>query len=131
MIEIPLGVKTYDTPTSIFWFDSNGIVCAIIKDIPTQTLEEAIENINNFKNVIGDNKVCLMIDVTYSTETTRETRDYVAAEFPKFVKAIAMISKSALGKMLANLFFTIKTQPYPTKMFNEENEAKEWLKQYL
>ena len=131
MIEIPKGVKIYETPTSIFWFDNDGIVCVIAKDVPTQTLEATMENLNDFKNVIGNQKVCLMIDVTYSPETTRETRDYVAAEFPHFVKAIAMISKSALGKMLANLFFTIKTQPYPTKMFNEESEAKEWLKQYL
>jgi microsomal dipeptidase-like Zn-dependent dipeptidase len=131
MIQSPVGVKIYDTPTSTFWFDDNGIICAIIKNNPTQTLEDTVENIEGFKKVIGSKKVCMMIDVTYSPESTKETRDYVSVEFPKFVKAIAMISESALGTMLANLFFTIKKQPYPTKMFNKENEAKEWLKQYL
>jgi hypothetical protein len=42
-----------------------------------------------------------------------------------------MISNSQLGKMLANMFFNMKKQPYPTKMFTDETEAKEWLKQYL
>jgi hypoxanthine phosphoribosyltransferase len=130
-MKAPEGIKIYDTPTSIFWFDDNGIVYSVIKDIPTQTLEETVKNIEDFEKVIGDKKVCMVIDVTNSGETSREIRDYVAKEFPKFVKAIAMISKSALGKMLANLFFTIRTQPYPTKMFTEEEEAKKWIEQYL
>jgi len=50
---------------------------------------------------------------------------------PRYIKAIAMVSDSALGKMLANLFFTLKKQPYPTKMFTNEQDAKEWLMQYL
>jgi len=73
----------------------------------------------------------MLVDVTHSMESTRETRDYVAEEFPKYVKALAMVSDSALGKMLANLFFTLKKQPYPAKMFNNEQDAKTWLKQYL
>jgi hypothetical protein len=131
MIQIPANAIVYDTPTSIFWIDETGIIYAIIKDIKTQTLEDAKENIADFKKVIGERKVCLLIDVTNSAESSKEIRDYIAIEFPKFVKAIAMLSQSAFGKMLANLFFTIKTQPYPTKMFTDEKEAKEWLKQHL
>ena len=131
MIQPPSNVKIYDTPTSVFWFNEDGIVYSITKESPPQALEDSIKNLEFFKKIIGEKKVCLLIDVTYSQETTREIRDYAATEFPKFVKAIALLSKSALGKMLANLFFTIKTQPYPTKMFTEEKEAKEWLMQYL
>ncbi len=128
---VPKNAEIYDTPTSIFWFDENGIICAVIKNIKTPTLEDAIENVEDFKKVIGERKVCLLIDVTNSAESSKEIRDYAANEFPKFVKAIALLSQSAFGKMLANLFFTIKSQPYPTKMFTDEKEAKEWLKQYL
>ena len=127
----PNDVKVYDTVSSTYWFDPNGIVCSISKKVALSTLEESKKLIADFVKIIGDKKVCILIDVTNSSESTKEVRDYVAIEFPKFVKAIAMISKSALGRMLANLFFTIKEQPYPTKMFNDEVKAKEWLKDYL
>lgn len=132
MMQIPTDRKVYDTPTSIFWFDEDGIICSIQKKLEYQpTLDEVKKQLDFFRTLIGGNKVCMLIDVTNSMESSRENRDYAAVEFPKFVKAIAMVSKSALGKMLANLFFTLKTQPYPTKMFNTADEAKAWLKQYL
>ena len=127
----PENVKIYDWSTSTFWFDEDGIFCAISKKTPPQTLEESKKSVDDLMKVIGEKKICMLIDVTNSGESTKEVRDYAAVEFPKFIKAIAMVSKSALGKMLANLFFSIKSQPYPTKMFNDENEARQWLKQYL
>lgn len=130
-MEPPKNAKVYDWETSTFWFEDNGMLCSISKKVPPQSLEKTIKTVEEFKNMIGDKKICMLVDATNSAESTREIRDYAAVEFPKFVKAIAIISKSALGKMLANLFFTLKTQPYPTKMFNDETEAREWLKQYL
>ncbi|MGZ4035281.1 MAG: DUF7793 family protein [Bacteroidia bacterium] len=130
-MEPPKNVKVIENLTSLYWFDEDGILCSISKKAPKQSFEETKRVVEDFKKMLNGKKVCLLIDVTHTVESTREVRDYVAAEFPKFIKAIAMISNSALGKMLANLFFSIKSQPYPTKMFNNEKEAKEWLKQYL
>jgi len=127
----PDNAEIYDWETSTFWFDTDEILCSVSKKVPVQSIEDTIRVIEKFKKIIGDRKVCMLIDVTNSTESSREVRDYAALELPKFVKAIAMISQSALGKMLANLFFTIKKQPYPTKMFNTEKEARAWLRQYL
>jgi microsomal dipeptidase-like Zn-dependent dipeptidase len=127
----PKDAQVIDWDTSLIWFDEDGVLCSVSKKAPKQTLEQVKKQLEDFRKIIGDKKVCLMIDVTNTTESTKEVRDFAAKEFPKFVKAIAMISSSALGKMLANLFFTVKSQPYPVKMFNDEKEAKEWLKQYL
>jgi len=130
-MRIPDNAAIIDTPTSTYWFDEDGIVCSISKKAPALSFEETKALLEQFQKDMNGKKVCILIDVTHSSETTREVRDYVAQEFPKFVKAIAMVSDSALGKMLANLFFSLKSQPYPTKMFNDEKEAKDWLKQYL
>jgi hypothetical protein len=127
----PLNVKVYDWSSSTFWFDEDGILCSISKKTAPQTMEQVIKEIDEFKRIIGDKKVCMLADVTNSSESTREVRNYAAIELPKIIKAIAMISNSALGKMLANLFLSIKSQPYPTKMFNDEAEARQWLKQFL
>lgn len=125
------NTKVTEWEASKFWFDEMGILCSVSKKVKPQSLEETKIIVENFKKIIGDKKVCLLMDVTNSSEASKEVRDYAAVEFPKFIKAMAMISKSALGKMLANLFFSVKTQPYPSKMFNNEKEAKEWLLQYL
>jgi len=127
----PKNVTIYDWPSSVFWFDEDGILCSISKKTSPPTLKEVVKTIEDFKKIIGPKKICMLTDASNSGESTKEIRDYAAAEFPKFIKAIAIISKSALGKMLANLFFNIKSQPYPTKMFNDEQEARKWLKQYL
>ncbi|MCW3070275.1 MAG: hypothetical protein JWO44_165 [Bacteroidetes bacterium] len=127
----PKNAKVTETSTSFFWFDENGILCSIAKKAPPQSLEDTIKLMEDFKALLGGKKVCMLLDVTNSGESTREVRDYAAAEFPKLVKAMALVSGSELGKMLANLFFNLKQQPYPTKMFTGEEEAREWLKQYL
>ena|ERR1043166_7195545 len=130
-MKIPENAQIIDTPTSIYWYDDEGILCSISKKSPPLSLAETKLVLEDFKKQLRTEKVCMLIDVTHTTESSREVRDYAAAEFPKFVKAIAMLSDSALGKMLANLFFSLKSQPYPVKMFNDEKDAKEWLKQYL
>jgi hypothetical protein len=130
-MEPPADAQIIDTETSIYWFDPDGVMCAISKKTAAPTLESTKKSIEDLKRIIGEEKVCLLIDVTNSGESSREIKEYAAKELPTFIKAIAMISRSELGKMLANLFFNIKKQPYPTKMFTDEFAAKNWLKQYL
>jgi hypothetical protein len=131
MFQIPPNAKVYEFPTSTFWFDEDGIMWSISKKRPPQTIEQARDSIDRLKEITNNKKVCMLIDVTNTSESSRELRDYAAEELPKLVKAIAMVSSSALGKMLANLFFSLKSQPYPVKMFNDEKEALAWLRQYL
>lgn len=127
----PENAQIFETIASKYWFDSNGIVSSISKKVAPLSLEQTKQLLDEILKTLDGRKVCMLIDVTNASESTREVREYVALEFPKFVKAIAMISNSALGRMLANLFFSLKEQPYPTKMFNNEAEAREWLKSYL
>ena len=131
MIKPPETAEVIELPTSKLWFGEDGIVYSVSKKAPPQSLEEVKTTMENFKQLIGPRKICLLIDATHSSETPREVRNYVAEEFPKFTQAMAIVSRSALGKMLANLFFRLKAQPYPTKMFENETAAKAWLTQYL
>ncbi len=128
---LPENREVFEFPTSTMWFDENGILCSIAKKVPAQTVEEAKQTMEEFRKVTGGKKVCMLSDSTNSAPIDKEMRDYVAEVLPDIAIAVAIISRSAVGKMVANLFFSIKKQPYPVKMFNDEREAKEWLKQYL
>lgn len=130
-MEPPKNAEIIEFPTSTMWFDENRILCSIAKKAPAQTIEEAKETIKDFKKITGGKKVCMLSDSTHTAPVNKEMRDYAAEVLPEIVKAIAIISHSALGRMTANLFFSIKKQSYPVKMFDNEAEAKEWLKQYL
>ncbi|WP_020601890.1 STAS/SEC14 domain-containing protein [Spirosoma spitsbergense] len=128
---IPENSDVYELPTSTIWFDENGILCSIAKKVPQQTVEEAKKTMEEFRKITGEKKVCLLSDSTDSPPANKEMRDYAAEVIPEIAKAVAIISRSAVGKMAANLFFSIKKQPYPVKMFMDETEAKDWLKHYL
>ncbi|MES2515619.1 MAG: STAS/SEC14 domain-containing protein [Bacteroidota bacterium] len=131
MILIPQNVQTTEWPTSVTWFDDNGLLYCVYKKGVERSMKETRDTIEEFKKQLNGKKVCMLADVTNSGPSSKQIREYAATELPKFIKAIAMISDSPLGKMLANLFLTLKSQPYPTRVFNNENEAREWLKQYL
>lgn len=127
----PQNTEVFELPASTVWFDENGILCSIAKKVTPQTIEEAKKTMEEFRKITGGRKVCILSDSTDSPPANKEMRDYAAEVIPEVVKAVAIISRSAVGKMAANLFFSIKKQPYPVKMFNDEVEATEWLKQYL
>lgn len=131
MLSVPEHARILELPTSTVWLEDSGIVGLIAKRAQPQSVEQARESLKAFLEFVGHKKVCLLIDVTDSTENTREMRTYAAEELPRVAKAIAIVSTSALGKMVANLFFHLKSQPYPAKMFNAEAEARDWLKNYL
>jgi len=132
LIQIPPAAKTFELPGSTLWFDEYGILCSISNDIPPQNLEQAREAMESLLGFLGpEKKFCMLRDVTHSAEMSREVRNFAGAELPKITRAIALLSQSALGKMLANLFFSITSQPYPVRYFTDETEARAWLKQYL
>jgi hypothetical protein len=126
----PENIKKLELLASTLWFDENGILCSIAKNVP-QTLEEAKEAMTPLRDFIGPGKVCMLADNTRAAPVNKQMRDFAADVLPQFIKALAVLSQSPVGKMTANLFFALKKQPYPIKFFNSETEAKEWLKQYL
>jgi hypothetical protein len=119
------NIKVIDFPTSTMWFDEPGILSSVAKKIPPQSVEEAKKTIVEFRKITGGKKICLLSDSTDSPPANQEMRDYAAELIPEIAKAIAIFSRSAVGNMAANLFFSIKKQPYPVKMFTDETEAKE------
>lgn len=127
MIEPPENIELLKFPNHLFWFDENGILCGKSisgKQVDLPVMKELSEKI--IAHLEGK-KVCMLIDFSNVSKADRETRDFVNREFPKIAKAVALLSQNPLGRMMANLFFNLKKQPYPTKMFDKEEEAKQWL----
>ena len=126
----PPDARIFVTELSTFWIDEDGILCTVSKNTE-RTLEKQKKTFELVKKVIGNKKVCLLAEITNLAPQDKETRDYVALETPKMFKATATISNSVLSRFIVKIFLTLKGQSIPTKMFDDEHKAKEWLKQYL
>jgi hypothetical protein len=127
----PKNIQPFETDLSTMWFDEDGMFYSITKPnskLNKEGLKQSFEYILNNKK---HDKICWLGDVTNAGPAEKEARKYSAEETPKFVKALALITNSALSKMIAELYLMVAKPPYPTKMFTDEQEAKEWLKKHL
>lgn len=128
-MEIPKDVKIYETSSSTFWFDELGIMYSVSKpDAPPITIERSKADFQTLRNIIGDKKICIITESSSRNQIPgKAERDFIAEEITKLVIAWAIITRTPLSKMMANLFFAFKPPPYPMKMFTDFDEAKQWL----
>ena len=123
------GVRIYELKTSISWFDQEGILCSKSND-QERTLEVVKENVAQIKNIVGKRSVPTLVEVTNMKPMEREARELMAKELRGVYTAMAVISHSALGRMIANLSIHLFKPTWPMKFFKDEVEARRWLKNF-
>ncbi len=132
----PKSAALFETPVSTLWFDESGILCYVSNN-KERTIENYRPLIELYKKLSEEKgaKICLLADSTKSASITKEAQEYLNVELPKYLKAIAVISRSPFGKMIGDLFGIIRTPykhfKYHFRVFNSEEKAKKWLKLYL
>lgn len=131
----PPNARIVEWPTSLMWFDEDGILYSVPKPNvvrPDPSKEETLEQMEAFRKLIGGKKTCMIAKSDNSGKAPKkEDRDWIAKELESIVKAMAIVSASPLSRMIANLFFGFKPPSYPVKFFSNEEEARVWIKQYL
>jgi hypothetical protein len=123
-------VTIYEGELASFWFDENGILCANSKSVP-RTLEKQKANYAFVRQITGNKPVCLLADNTATYTQDDLTREYSAQEMPKLFKAMAVVSRTTIGRAASHLFTYFQGQPIPIRSFDNEKDAKEWLMQHL
>jgi hypothetical protein len=133
LIEVPTNAKVIDMPSSIIWLDKDGILYSVGKtSIGPRSIDDLRAEMRQLRNVIGEGKYCIIMESNGKGPTPpKEQRDEIARELNSVTKALAVVSSSPLGRMMANLFFSFKPPKYPMKLFSNEQEARAWIKQYL
>jgi len=126
----PQNASIYEGELASFWFDEQGILCAVSKKV-SRTLEKQEANYELVRKITGNQKVCLLADNTETYTQDSQTRTYSAQVIPQLFKAMAVISRTAIGHASAHLFEYFQGQPIPIKRFEDEKEAKAWLIRYL
>lgn len=124
----PSGTQIWDGAIATYWMD-NGILVSLSKS-PRRTVELIKGNVALVKSITGGRPVPLLIYLSNSPMPDKETREFSAKMLPEIYTAMAMVSKSGLGRFIMNLLFSLKPPPIPMKNFTSEEEAKKWLQQF-
>jgi hypothetical protein len=129
-LNIPYGRETCELTNSVIWFDSDGILYSRHSEAPfvQASREQMEEDMKKFKAFVGDKKVLMIAESHPNAESpSREDRDYISDRLAEVTRAMAILTPSAVSRMVVNLFFLFKPANFPTKMFQNVSDAKQWL----
>lgn len=131
-MDIPENAKVYDTPLTTCYMGEDGIVYSVSK-----STERTIENYKILFEVYaelsqnGKNKFCIIGDITDAKPLENDVRKFVETETAKYIRAMALVSKSTLGGAIGSVFKMLSSNPYPIATFTDRDEAIDWLHQEM
>jgi len=126
--EIIIPPHALETSSGFTWLDDNGVIIAVGSSHQLHTLDHAIENTKIIAAIAGGIRRPFLIDMTKVKAMSKEAREYYAGPEPKKnITAVAIVTRSSVGKAVANFFLLLTKPSVPTRLFTELNEALEWL----
>jgi hypothetical protein len=129
-VKPPKSAQVIEAPNSTYWFE-DGILFVVTKKAPPLSLEDQKRVTEEFIRKLNGKKICAVMDVTNSSPSPRPNREYSSKLMPEVFKAIAFIARNPVGRMMANLYFTYTPFPFEHKVFKNEKEARDWIKQFV
>ena len=129
--------ESFQSSIATYWFDKEGILHILSKNTP-RSMQNALESFELIQRICDTKKVCVVIDTTKADFADKETRDYMITQFPVYFKAMAFISQSPVGQIISSLMCIEPSMSsmeqgtrLPMEIFQEQETAKEWIRQYL
>lgn len=126
----PEGIALVKGEIADYYYSPEGILYSYSKR-PKRTVKNISENVALVKQITGGKKVPLLIYLSNSPVPDKETRRFSTEQLPNVYTAMAMVSKGGLAQFIMNILFKFKPPPIPMKSFSDDQEAKDWLKQFL
>jgi hypothetical protein len=113
------------------WLDDDGILVAVSTPQNLHTLENAEENHRINVLLAAGKRRPFLIDMSHVKTMSRDARAFYAGTEPKdAITAVALLTQSAVSKVVANFFLRLTPPALPTRMFTDFAEAKNWLMQF-
>jgi len=117
------------TQTGEVWLGDDGILRIEITNPREHTLADAKENAEAGRRAGGGVRRPLLSKVVTAGPMTNEARAYYASEEAAHgLTALAMVTSSVLGRIVANLLMGLSTTPIPMRLFSNEHAALLWLR---
>lgn len=114
------------------WMGSDGIARTKVKPEIDITINHALENTEVVTSFYVDKKFPILIDARGIKSMTREAREHFSTRGrDSKTNAFGIVIKSPLSRVIGNFFLGLNKPAVPTRLFDNENDAIEWLKNHL
>jgi hypothetical protein len=128
-VKIPTDRKIWEGEIATYWFD-DGVLVSLSKS-PKRTVQLIANNVALVKQITDNKPVPLLIYLADSPIPDKATRKFSTEQLPVIYKAMAMVAKPGLSKLIMNILFSLKPPPIPMKSFTDPQKAAKWLKQFV
>ena len=91
-------------------------------------VEDAKKIVEVSSRVSAGKKHCNLVDTREMLYMNNEARKYLAMQDKSTVSAIGVVIHSKFQRSMANLYLKFSNPVIPTKMFDREEDAIDWLK---
>jgi hypothetical protein len=121
-----------DDTDGTFWLGDDGIVRAISPPGAEDTLANAKASLREIKHACGGTPRPVLVDIRWIKSATLEARRFWSSDaLIGVVTAAALLVASPVSRVMGNFYIGLRHMHVPTRMFNDEDTALEWLKEYL
>ena len=121
----------HETRTGYSWFGQDGIVRVIAKPATIHGMNEAKAFMRWYESST-QRRHPLLVDMSNVSSQSREVQQYYMMESEKHFTAIALMTKSAISRVLGNFYIGMNKQSNtPVRLFEDEEKAESWLVNYL
>ena len=119
------------TRTFKSWLRGDGIIESRSFPLSEQKLADAVENVQALVTLSAGKRRPCLVDYRGIKSIDREARAYYAGtEICSVQTAAALVIDNYLERVIGNFFMGINKPRQPTRLFNNEADAIEWLKNY-
>ena len=121
---------TIEIQIADLWVDSECIIHIRFKPTDAHGINEA-RSVVAAHNQLASGQPCLVLaDIqNIKVGANRAARAfYVSEESSQYKLGMAMLVTSPMHRMLGNIFLKLNRPPYPTRLFSQEDDALQWLR---
>lgn len=129
-LEVSKELKdVYENQYVTMWMDDN-MLCGRYANDLHMNLEIAKTCVEARLTFSQGESFALLIDMRGIKSVTPDARKYMAGVGSILVKAAALITGSPLNRTIGNIFLAIDQPPVPSRLFTDEQKARQWLRPY-
>jgi hypothetical protein len=114
------------------WMGDDGICRTKTKPLAVIDIKEALENSITVNGFYKGKKFPLLVDSRNVKSMSREARSYFSTNGRETkINSFAVLVKSPLSRVIGNFFMGLNKPEVPAKLFDNEDKAIEWLKNFV
>lgn len=130
LVEPESGVV--DTGTARVWAGRDGLVYFQMRVESRWELADSEKAMRAIRQVAGGRPATVVIGTGPFTSASTEARGFWALpEVARDLRAMAVVVRSPVARIIVNLFMRLAGPPYPARMFDTVDHATEWASSWL